>query len=133
MVAVSWLCLLTIWTAGLTVWQLARDSGRSEPPGLFARWEEHGLRVMGSDGRWMVTHLENVENGSIAKLPEPVWVVESGGVAFSVANLEELEWRVPVGPHDDVFQQTKQVPPREGAKIQALYFKASRGEFKDLR
>ena len=132
-VAVSWLCLLTIWTAGLTLWLLKKDLEKWEP-GLFLWWEAQGLRVAGVDGRWMVTHLENLENRSIAKLPEPLWVVESGGVVFSVASLEKLEWRVPVDPYKDVFQQTeKQAPPREGAKISALYFKASRGEFKERR
>lgn len=132
-VAVSWLCLLTVWTAGLTLWQLKRDLQHWEPPGLFAEWEVHGFRMFGPDGRWMVTHLENKENGSIAKLPEAVWVVESGGVLFRMTDLEKLEWKLPAGPADEVFAQTKQAPPREGAKIEALYFKASRGKFREKR
>lgn len=128
-VAVSCLVALTLWTAGLTLWQLKEAAHNWEPAGLFTSWEAHGLRVMGSDGRWMVTHLENVENRSIAKLPEPVWVVESGGVLLSMENLAKLEWKLPAGPADDVFTLSKLPPPTEGTKIAALYFKAGRTKF----
>jgi hypothetical protein len=127
-VVVSWLVVLTVWTGVLTLWQLKVDLQQSGP-GLFARWESQGLRVAGVDGRWMVTHLENLENRSIAKLPEPVWVVESGGVLLTPTDLAKLKWEVPAGPFDDVFTSTIQPAPGAGAKIEALYFEASRGKF----
>jgi hypothetical protein len=97
--------------------------------GARAFREVGGAWVAGVDGRWMVTHLENLENGSIAKLPEPIWVVESGGVLFTSADLANLEWKVPPESVDDVFALSKKPPPIAGAKIQVLYFKASRGKF----
>jgi hypothetical protein len=49
-VVVSWLAVLTVWTGVLTLWQFKVDLQNWEP-GLFARWEERGLRVW-TGGGW---------------------------------------------------------------------------------
>jgi hypothetical protein len=129
MVVVGWLVVLTLWTVSLTIWQVKRSSEDREPPGLSTRWENDGIRIMGRDGRRLVTHLENVENGSIARLPEPVWVIESGGVLISKTNLAKLEWKRPAGPFEDVFALTIQLPPMAGRRVEALYQNAVRARF----
>jgi len=128
-VVVGWLVVLTLWTVSLTMWQAKRSLEDREPPDLFTRWEEDGLRVMGRDGRCLVTHLENVENGGIARLPEPVWVVESGGVVISKRNLAKLEWKTPAASFEDVFAFTNQLPPNAGSKVVVLYQNAVHGRF----
>jgi hypothetical protein len=130
MVVVGWLVVLTVWTASLTISQVKRSLEDREPPGLSTQWENDGIRVMGRDGRCLVTHLENVENGSMARLPEPVWVVESGGVLISKTNLAKLEWKLPAaGPFEDVFALTIQLPPKAGRRVEALYQNAVRARF----
>jgi hypothetical protein len=119
-VVIVWLSLLTVVLGFFGVrWLL-----KAPEPELFAEWQGDALQVLGRDGRWMITHLENVSEGTIARLPEPVWVVESGGIRFTAANLAQLKWRLPARGYDEVFSLTSGAAPKTGAEMQVLYFKA---------
>ena len=93
---------------------------------LFTRWRGGGLEIAGSDGRWLVTHLENLDDHTIAKLPEPIFVVESGGISLSASNLGKLIWTVPAGPFDNAFSLQTAPPPSTNSAIQALYVPMAR-------
>src|SRR5688500_1659691 len=101
-VVVVWLSLLTVGLGFFAERWLLKEP----EPELFARWEGVALEVLGRDGGWMIPHLEIVSEGTIARLPEPVWVVESGGVLFTAANLAQLKWMHPARGYDEVFSLT---------------------------
>lgn len=96
---------------------------------LFTRWNDDRLQIAGSDGRWLVTHLENLTNQSIAKLPEPLFVVESGGISLTLSNLAQLTWNVPAGPFDNPFTLKTAASPSPNIPIQALYIPVSRAKY----
>ena len=125
-VVVVWLSLLTVVLGFFGVrWVLTAPE-----PKLFPEWNGDALQVLGRDGRWMITHLENVADGTIARLPEPVWVVESGGVRFTAANLAQLKWVRPAVGYDEVFSSTIGAAPKTGTQMQVLYFKTERARTK---
>lgn len=121
-VVVVWLILLTICVGLLGIGELVKIP----EPKLFAHWQGESLVVWGRDDRYLITHLENLENRTIARLPEPVWVVESGGVTFSVTNLAQLRWVEPAQYNQDVFNLTSSAAPRVGAEMRVLYFIAEK-------
>ncbi|HEX7859425.1 MAG TPA: hypothetical protein VF773_03805 [Verrucomicrobiae bacterium] len=125
-VVVVWLSLLTVVLGFFGVrWVLTAPE-----PKLFPEWNGDALQVLGRDGRWMITHLENVADGKIARLPEPVWVVESGGVRFTASDLAQFKWVQPPDSFGDVFSSTTGAAPKTGAEMQVLYFKAERARTK---
>ncbi|HUS34939.1 MAG TPA: hypothetical protein VM680_06265 [Verrucomicrobiae bacterium] len=96
---------------------------------LLTRWHGGNLEIAGSDGRWLVTHLENLSNHTIAKLPDPIFVVESGGISLSPSNLAKLTWTIPAGPFENPLVLETVPPPSTNSPIHALYIPMSRSKF----
>src|ERR1043165_2108870 len=127
-IALSLLALLLLLACIAIVVAILRPP-QPERNDLYTRWQGDRLQIAGSDGRWLVTHLENVTDHTIAKLPEPIFVVESGGISFTLSNLAALKWTIPAQPFDNPFTLETAPPPSTNIPIQALYMPMSRAKF----
>ena len=127
--------MVVIWLLGITGWlislsMLAMSESPLNPPALSTRWESNGLRIMGADGRWLLTHLENASEGTFARLPEPVWLVESGGVWIAATNLAKLNWTSRADPFKDALTtRNGATAPGASAEIRALYVIMEKSNF----
>src|ERR1051325_7339055 len=97
-IALSLLALLLLLACIAIVVAILRPP-QPERNDLYTRWQGDRLQIAGSDGRWLVTHLENVTDHTITKLLEPIFVVESGGISFTLSNLAALKWTNPLTIH----------------------------------
>jgi hypothetical protein len=62
-------------------------------------------------------------------LPEPIFVVESGGISISASNLAKLAWKLPAQPFDNPFSLQTVPPPSTNIPVQALYIPMARAKF----
>lgn len=128
-----WNFITALWLLGLTIAFVAAVviASNDEPePMLYTRWQGDLLIIAPPrDGEWVVTHLNDVAKQTVARLPEPVWVVESGGISISVTNLANLRWELPARAFEDVFNLTNAPAPTTNSEIRALYYKSERSRF----
>jgi hypothetical protein len=127
-IALTLLVLLLLFECIAVVLAIMRPS-QPERQDLLTQWHGDRLVVGGSDGRWLVTHLENLTNHTIARLPEPIFIVESGGISFTISNLATLKWTIPAQPFDNPFVLETVPPPSTNMSMQALYIPVSRAKF----
>jgi hypothetical protein len=93
---------------------------------VHVRWEVDGSITFSSssDGPFIISHLFMFPSGpnepdSIAQLPRPIVIVESGAVSLTKAEVDKLIW---------YQRRTRErvAAPAKGAPIKALYCKALR-------
>jgi hypothetical protein len=97
------------------------NSMRANIRALAVKWQPDGeIRFYSvSDGPFVITHL--VKHGSdeggkaVARLPQPLAIVDSAGATLSKNNVAKLAWV-------NIYGQLV-TSPKAGAEIKALYFR----------
>lgn len=112
-----WLALLLV---GAVAWgaQHMWIQERLETRALRMRWGEGGLKLYSaSDGPFLVTHLVRLPgmdaDKAVARLPDPLAIIDSGGAVVTREAYRKLVWRNYLG--------TPVAAPAEGSPLHALY------------
>ena len=117
-----------VWLLGLTL--AVGVLIRPKESKLFAVWEGDALRIAPvHDGLWLVTHLYDVSNRSVATLPKPIWIVESGGISIPSGGLAKLEWIVPGQGDEALGRESRAGAPGVNSEIRALSTSFERSRF----
>lgn len=119
----QWLTLLTIAVLYVLVPTVYNQFIVTELHSVRCRWREDTLRFSTISGLVEITHLMGQSNRTpvVARLPEPLFLVDSESVGIAYASMKSLTWHSEGG-------HSFPVPP-PGSPIVVLYRRLDAGTF----
>lgn len=113
-----WLAVLTTiaWWPAYRSWSTLKETVTE----VTARWEGNSLRLSSTRSGIVITHLVSRSGGreAVARLPEPVVLLDGGGCSFGEHTLRALSWKRGNGADAP--------PPLQGSPVEGFYYRSQR-------